>query len=391
MTTLPTIAQLYAKNRANLDAELGASLSILKKVFLRAYAAVDAAALWLFYKMLAKVQKNVWPDTADSIAQGGTLERFGLIRLGRYPSQAVAGQMDFTVTGTIGAIIPAQTTFKSDDDSTSPGYLFILDAAYALLATTDTVTLRALTPGTVAKLAVGDTVTATKPLVNVNRSAEVAAITVEPLDAESISDYRTKVNNSFRLEAQGGAVGDYRIWAADVQGVKTVYPYAKPGENMGVNIYVEANPADSTDGFGTPSGPMLANIDAAFELNPDTSLSLNERGRRPVGVKAYSIAVTPMPVDIEINGFAGVTAAQQTLILTALTAMIDAIRPFIAGAEPIADKNDIIDTNKVNAHIILAVPGAGYASVTLKVNAVTLATYTFQLGNIPYLNTVTYL
>lgn len=390
MTTLPTIAQLYANARADLDSEFGVNISLIKKVALRAIAAVHAGKLWLWYKVLGFVQKNIWPDTADSEFKGGTLERFGRVRLGRNPDPAVAGQYTVEVTGTIGAIIPAQQTFKSDDDALSPGFLFILDAIHTMVGTTDTITLRALTPGVEAQLAVGNTLTPTSPIALVDSVATVTVESVQPLAAETLEAYRAAILAAFRLEAQGGAATDYRIWAADAQGVQKVYPYAKDGETNANDIYVEATVADSTDGKGTPSQATLDDVEDVTNFNPDTSLPLNERGRRPNTVINYFLPVTPKTVNIDITGFTGVTAAQQALLLQALTAAVNLIRPFVAAADILDDKNDIIDTNKINGIIYSQIPGAVYTGVTLYIDGTPLSSYTFTLGDIPAFGTLTF-
>lgn len=390
MIALPSLSEIYTNVIADLNAEFGINISTKKKVALRVYAGVHAGKLWLQYKVLGFVQAQVWPDTATTEAKGGTLERFGRIKLGRNPDQAVAGQYAVTVTGTIGAVIPAQQTFKSDDDSLNPGYIFILDSAWTMLTASDSITLRALTPGTEAKLEAGDTLTATSPIPLVDKVATVTSETIQPLAAETTEDYRATLLRAFRLEAQGGSPGDYRIWAGDAQGVETVYPYAKPGETNANNIYVEATLADSSDGKGTPTAAILLDVEEVCEQSPDTTLTDAERSRRPLGVINYFLPVTPLDVDIEIVGFSGITVAQQALLLSALTTMLSDVRPFIAGVDSVATKNDILDKNKINAVIYSQIPGAVYTSLVLTVNAVVLDTYTFSAGDIPYLNSVTY-
>lgn len=302
----------------------------------------------------------------------------------------MAGQYAVTVTGTIGAVIPAQQTFKSDDDSLNPGYIFILDTAWTMLTTSDSITLRALTPGTEAKLEAGNTLTATSPIPLVDKTATVTSETIQPLAAETTEDYRATLLRAFRLEAQGGSPGDYRIWAGDAQGVETVYPYSKPGETNANNIYVEATLADSIDGKGTPTAAILLDVEEVCEQSPDTTLTDAERSRRPLGVINYFLPVTPLDVDIEIVGFSGITVAQQSLLLSALTSMLSSVRPFIAGVDSLATKNDILDKNKINAVIYSQIPGAVYTGLILTVNSVVLDTYTFSAGDIPYLNSVTY-
>jgi hypothetical protein len=392
MIVIPKLSELYDSIIADLEAVYGEPIPVFGKNFLRAVAAVQAAKLNIYYRAIALTQKNIWVDTADSEFYGGTLERFGRTKLNRDPFPAQAGQYDVTVTGTIGATIPASTTFKSDDTSLNPGKLYILDAAYVLISASDNINLRALESGLDSKLLVSDKLTATSPIINVNKSATVTAETVQPLSAETIEDYRQKVLDAYVLESQGGAAGDYILWSFDAQGVAAVYPYAKTGAANEADVFIEATIADSTDGKGTPGALILADVEAVIELDPDTSKTLYERGRRPLTVFAVNVLpVTIKNIEIEVIGFVGITAAIQTTIFNALKDELSRIRPFIAGADVLANKNDILDVNVIIGTILKARPGSIFSSVVLKVDAVPVSSYTFINGNIPYLDTVTYL
>lgn len=389
MITIPTLNQLYTGILSDLETQYSNNISLVGKVFLRALAGTQAAKLKLFYLAIGNLQKNIFVDTADSVAIGGTLERFGLVKLGRLPYKATAGVYTVQITGSIGAIIAASTTFKSDDTSLNPGFLFVLDNAYTLVSTTDTISLRALTAGEEAKLNIGDTLTATAPIALVNSSIEVTIITTAPLAAEDLESYRTAVINSYRLEPQGGAATDYRIWSADAQGVQRVYPYAKSGAVCEVNLYIEATIADSVDGKGTPTAQLLLDVESVVNFNPNTSLDLNERGRRPLDVIVNYLPITPKTVNINIAS-SQFTTSQKALLLTAITNSINDIRPFIDSADYEDFKNNILDSNKVIGIIINQIPGASFGAITIEVDSVIVPTYTFMLGNIPYLNSVTY-
>lgn len=390
MITIPTLNQLYTSILNDLQTQYGVSISLVGRVFLRAQAAVQAGKLKLFYLAVGNLQKNIFPDTADSESIGGTLERFGRIKLGRNPFPATAGQYELTVTGTIGGILPASTQFKSDDDSLNPGLIYILDNAVTLTATSQTIIVRALTTGLEGKLNLLDTLSPTAPIALVNSgpgSAYVSTETVTPLAAETIENYRTAILNSFRLEAQGGAATDYRLWSQDAQGVERVYPYAKTGIQGEIDLYVEATIADSIDGKGTPTAQILSDVEDVVNFSPDTTLPVNENGRRPLQVMVNYYPVTIKTIVITITGYQGLTAPIQATLLAAIQSTVDAIRPFVAAADVLADKNDILDTNKLIGSIIGAKPGAVFTSVSFTVNAVSLSTYTFNNGNIPYLNT----
>jgi hypothetical protein len=114
---------------------------------LRTIAIVQAAKLKLFYIAIAKVQKNIFVDTAEPEAKGGTLERFGRVKLGRNPFGATAGQFSVKIKGEIGASLPISTTFISDENALNPSVIYILDSDVTLTSTEQNITLRALTSG----------------------------------------------------------------------------------------------------------------------------------------------------------------------------------------------------------------------------------------------------
>jgi len=391
MIIIPTLSELFDSILADIEATFGDNVPLFGKNFLRALAAVQAAKLKIYYLATASTQKNIFVDTADPEASGGTLERFGRVKLGRNPFPAKAGQYDVEVTGSIGAVIPASTTFKSNDDSLNPGKLFVLDNEFTLIATTDSINVRALEAGLDSKLSIADILTSTSPIINVNRIVTVTAETVQPLSEEDIELYRQRALDSYRLEAQGGAATDYRIWSFDAQGVQETYPFAKSGAANEIDLFVEATVADSTDGKGTPTAQLLLDVEAVVEFDPDTTLPLNERGRRPLGVFAVNLLpITVKEVDIIIDGFVGLTAEIQTLLFTALDLQINLIRPFVAGADILDEKNDILDVNIIINTVLNARPGSVFGTVTLKIDTVEVSTFTFVNGDIPNLDTVTY-
>lgn len=380
MTTIPTTAELETICLTSLQTQFGIPIDPDGKAELRAQAATEAALLKSMYLAIADVEKNIFVDTCDE----PTLIRFGLIKLDRQPFSAIAAQYDILVTGTVGAIIPAGSIFKSDDTALNPAVLYRLDDVYTMVTGSDIITVRCLIGGDGGALDIGNTLTSTSPIPLVNSGVTVTAEAVQPLEAETIEDYRAKVWLAFRLEAQGGASTDYRLWAIDAQGVSNVYPYAESGVPCGVIVFVEATPADSIDGKGTPSQQTLDDVEDVFEFDPDTTLPQNERGRRPTQVVLNLQPITPKDVVITITGYQGLTAQIQTDLSNAFNAEIKRTRPFVAAADALADKNDIIDTNKLNGIIYTTKPGSVYVSVTFTVGGILTPSYTFLQGNIPF-------
>lgn len=388
---IPTLNELYNDIKSQLESELNITIPVFGKSYLRVIAGVWAAKLKLYYLAIGNVQKNIFVDTADPEAIGGTLERFGRIKLGRSPFPATAGIYDIQVTGTIGATIGANTTFKANDDSLAPGKLFILDNSYILTATTDTITVRALEVGLDSRLDVGNELTSTAPIANVDSLATVLVENSQPLAAETIEDYRSKVIEAFRLEPQGGAGADYRLWSNDAQGVRRVYPYNKEGFPNEIEIYIEATIVDSIDGKGTPSTALLNDVEAVVEFDPDTTKPLNERGRRPLGV--FNIDFNPVnirEIDITINSYQNLTLAKQTAITNLIESKLYEIRPFVDSVDILADKNNQLSANSIIFMIQEAVAGSSFGSVDMYVDGVLTSSIDFLLGDIPHLNSINF-
>jgi len=293
-----------------------------------------------------------------------------------------------TVTTTlIGSVINAQTTFKSDDDALNPGQLYILDDTFTFTGLSGTITLRAVEGGDAYALSIGDTLTVTSPIALVSATATVTAETIEPQEAESIEEYRAKGVQAYRLEPQGGAGSDYRLWAADAQGVLQSYPYVVAGNSNQINLFVEATIADSTDGEGTPSSTILDAVQVAVE-DPTS----DRPGRKPLGVfQVNYLPIVVKQVTINIAGFSGITVALQAEILAAMTEYLTAVRPFIGSIDVVTEQNDVFDVNKIIGVILGVSPGSVFGTITLTVGGSPVTTYTFDNGEIPHLDTITYI
>lgn len=401
MTPIPTLLELYNGAISSIQTAFGGVLPAFGKKVLQVLAGVWAGFLKILYLVNGNVQKNVWFDTADPEAIGGTLERFGRTYLLRDPYAATQGVYVCSVTGSAGATIAANTTFLSDITSLSPNYLFILDTLYTLTGSGDFITLRALTAGTISSLAISNTITCTKPLANVNQTATVSAITTSPVDGETTDQYRAAIGLHVKLAPQGGAAADYRIWGSEFAGVAKIYPYTPGGSPWQVNVYVEAIPADGQGPpyYGVPTSTILDGVTAYILNNPNTGLQ-----RKPMGVilgpsNVGALAIGVNQIAIQFTGASGISGADRTTITNALIEAVNNIRPFIAGCDNVADQNDTISVSLpattgsvappedyvVVVIAMQAVPGVLFTGVNMTVDGTPETAYTFDLGNIPFL------
>lgn len=378
MINIPTLSEIKANIIANLESQFMITIPLFGKNFLNILASVWAAKIWLVYKFMGLVQKNILPDTADSESNGGTLERFGRIKLGRNPFPATQAEYTIQLTGTVGTVIPASTTWRSDDDSLNAGFNFILDTAFTLNGT-DIVTVRALTAGLDSRLNVSDTMSVTGPIAGLDRVATVLTESVSASAAETIEEYRALIIQSDRLEAQGGSAADYRLWASEAQGVVQTYPSAASGLVSQVNLYIEANTPTMV-----PTTTIINAVRDSIE-NPTTT----RPARKPITAVVNYLPIVPLTIDVTIDDFVG-TPANQISITNAIEEFLADVRPFIAAIDVESSRNDVFDNNKLIFIITSTVPGVVFSSAKFEVNTTTYTTFQFLNGDIPLLGNVTY-
>ena len=368
----PTLQELFNSVLTDLRSKLQVT-TLIGKIGLNAFAAVQAAKLKIQYLTINNVDQNIFVDTADD----ETIIRYGLVKLGRLPLPATAGEYSVEVTGSIGAEIPPGTTFVSVDPSSTPGVILQLDTLFTFAAETGTILLRSLELGPDFSLQAGDNLQVTAPLANVDSFSTVLSVQTTPTAAEDIEEYRQTVIEAYRSEPQGGARVDYRVWTSDVAGLRTVYPYVKNGDSGVIDLFSEATAIDSTDGNGTPPAAILQDVQDSIE--PD---------KRPMGT--FQINYLPIitnPVDVEIENLSDPSFLPS--IEEAIRTFLLDVRPFIDGADDINNRNDRLYESDIYG-IVRDVIGssATFDSLEMFVNSVSEDIFLFDLGNTPYINSV---
>lgn len=391
MKPIPSIVELQQLLADDFRNKLDLSDDDLKKT-LNAFDLVISAQLKLLYLFLSDIQNNVFPDTANTEEEGGTLNRMGKIYLNRLPFPDAIGVFNISVSGIIGSTLRADLTFKSNDDALNAGQLYVLDSEHIMVTTTDVIEVRSLGAGVDFNLNVADRLTITEPVIGIDKTVVVDTVVTQPTAGETTENYRDAILKAIQLEPQGGAKSDYRQWATDAQGVRLIYPYVRDSNEGIVDIYVEATLADSIDGKGTPTLAILDKVEAVIEQDPDVSKPINERGRRPAQANAIPLAVELLPVDIVISGLIDSSPAVRSVIESSITEMLYDVRPFIYGADLMRNKNDILYSGKVQSVVTDSLTnGNFFNTLSLFVDGNPVVSYNFDLGNIPYLRNLTYL
>ncbi len=393
MKPIPTIKEINTNIASDLRSKLNLIINYLKST-LDAFALVLAGQFYLVYLYLSDIQDNIFPDTATSESQGGTLERQGKIYMNRNPFPDSIGVFNLSVVGVAGSLLHSNITFKSNDDSLNPGEVYILDSDYTLIGTGDIIEVRSIGAGVIYNLNIGDQLTITEPVIGVDKTVMVSGIVTQPKAGETLDLYRQAILNAIQLEPQGGAKSDYRQWASDAQGVRLVYPYVRDVNTGIIDIYVEATLIDGIDGLsghGVPTTTILNDVTAVIEQDPDVTKPINERGRRPMQANVQASSIILVPVDITITGLNDGSLSVKDSIQSSITEFLYNVRPFISGADLLRNKNDVLYSGKVQSVVTDSLINGNFFNILdLYVDGTAQVSYEFTLGNIPYLRTINY-
>jgi len=385
MTTSPSLSDLYSSISSNFKREFDIQDENDLKRVLTAIASSDAGMLKIFYLALLDVQKNILPDLADNEAMGGTLERFGRLKLGRDPNPATQGRYSLTFTGVSGTTLPIGTQFVNKVTNK----YYTTDASVTLSGASGTITILSDKSG-LDTLQIGDTLFSVNTIININSQTTVASIVSIASNSEDLEDYRKLINQSYRLEPNGGSASDYIFWALDVPSVRTVYPYTSaPGM---ANIYVEG-----ITGNGTVLQSILdllwksSDKTGVFEQDPDITLSDYERGRRQLGFTDLNLmSVTALPVVVTITNLKDQSSGVTASIQSEISSMLYDKRPYISGVGDINNRNDTLYFRDVVSALDNALTnGNTYDDVSVTVNGLSIP-FQFLNGNIPTLTSVVY-
>ena len=376
---IPTLQNLYDDIIAHLESALGIVAAFQKKT-VSAFAQVQAGKLYTYYLSAAKVQKNIFVDTAEPESSGGTLERFGRVKLNRNPFPATQGKYQISMSGSLGAVVPAGATLRLPSNNA----IYAVDTDTTFATNPQPVDITSVSAGEEFALEATNLIYTTSPIVDVNSEAEVVVVTEAPNDAEDLENYRALALQAYRTESQGGAAADYRIWAADVQGLRTVYPFAG-GQAGVVNVY-----AESDDVTLLPTPAQLTELEEVINFDPDTSKALSERGRRPISAwEVNYLAVTPQNVDVAITGLDDSSASVIAALDAAISQFLLTVRPFVGGADDPNTVNDTLRLSQLNEVISAALaPGNFFESVEMFVSGVSVTSYKFENGEVPKLNSI---
>jgi len=325
---------------------------------------VVAGGLYLVVKMIDGIKNNVWVGSM----QASKLLEVGQDKIGRGLFLAVKGEYKCTTTAKGVGDIPEGTVFTYEINGT----LYKYETTATVSGGSD-VTIRAMIAGTDNALVVTDTPTAQQQLTYAESEITVTEITEEPIDTETIEDYRAVVVAFERLRLGNGNASDYILWVSNVNGLKTSYPYTAPNEAGKAVIYCE-----STDNeVLVPSAALIADaID---------SIKYDSEGKSQPPVEFFEFINTTYVLPVQITGikliFTNGNISQQSDIESVMRDYLEIKRPFLHTVNKLIQFSDNLNSLEntvalVDVIQLLANASITFDSIDLQVNILNSGTYT---------------
>ena len=310
-----TIEEVQKLLIRSFEHKFNTQLRILPKSFIKILCKVFAGVFIVVYKLVGWYFLQMFPETADwkEVTILGVRLR-PLVKLGVLfgvgePLAGVQWRGIIIIDVlTQGSVLYSGTQLKSN----VTGKLYIVEETKTLLQQKETVSVVCTEIGTAGNLEQNDTLNFVNPYGFIKTEAVVSDVARVGLDNELESSYRNRVINRFRLQPQGGALADYRIWASEVPGVLNVYPYNDKEQPGSVLLYVSGISDVYADRI--PDKGLLKKVGEACTYDPETGKAT----RKPLtamldpkndgsysNVKPVSVAV----FDVVITGVSGIVPA----------------------------------------------------------------------------------
>ncbi len=276
--TRPTLPQLITAVRSDILTRLAAdtTLAALRRTDAEVYGRVQAAAVHTVYGYLDYLARNLLPDLAD---EDWLTRHANMKRCPRKPATAATGFVRWSVANAV-ITIPAGVTIQRDDLVS-----FTTTAAATSAGGVLRVPVTCDTAGKSGNTDDGLAMRLVSPVTGLT-SAGVADSIQGGDDVEDLEVWRARVIERWYWTPQGGADGDYEVWAKEVAGVTRAWTYRH------------------WSGRGTV-GVMVANSDLINPIPDAATVAAVKAYIEPLapvaGADIYVFAPTPRVVNFQIR------------------------------------------------------------------------------------------
>ena len=377
-----------------LESQIGQTIPILPKAFIRVLSKVLAGIFIILYKVAGWIFLQMFVSTAsfkEVIILGKKITP--LIEWGRLvgvgdPDPATQSILSISITvNSLGSPLFSGTQFISELN----GLTYITQSSYTLDTNPYTIQVICVQSGTQGNLTTGDILSIANSLGYIEDDATVLTLDTAAVDRESESNYRQRIIERFQLQPQGGALADYRIWSQDASGVFQTYIYT--GDPANVLVYVAGDPEIYPDRI--PDSALLLAVGNVIDFDPETSLATRRPLTAiidPIGDGSYDniLPVILIEFDLEVTDLVIDNIADIKLqIKSALTTYFETREPFITGLSLPPQKNVISQANVIGiVDDIVSANNGTFTTVIINLSGFVTAQYTLGQGEICKMTTL---
>jgi len=308
---------------------------------------VITAGLYLLVKMVDGIKNNVWVGSM----QASKLMEVGQDKIGRGLFLAVKGEYRCTTIAKGSGNIPEGTVFTYEVD----GNLYKYETTAEVVGGNDVI-IRAMIAGTDNELVVSDTPTAQQQLTYAENEITVVEVIQTPTDTETIDEYRAVVVAFERLRLGNGNASDYILWVANVNGLKTAYPYTAYGEAGKAVIYCES----SDNAVLVPSASLINDAIDSIKYDSD--------GISQPPVEFFQFVNTDYVLPVKITGVKLIITngdvLQQSDIESAIRNYLEYKRPFLFTVNKTIKFSDGLNTLENTVALVDIIQILANASIT---------------------------
>lgn len=296
----PALATLIARAEADIAGRVADGAKSVSRSVLRVLARVLAGLVHGLYGFLAWIFKQLFIDSAE----GEFLARWASIwGISRKAAEFASGTA--IVTGTPGAILPAQTVLQRAD-----GAQFLTRAEVALAGASAAVPVEALSAGDAGNTESGIALNLVSPVAGIETALMVGGEgLVGGADVEADTSLRARLLARIQRPPQGGCEADYETWALEVPGVTRAWVRVvedEPGHKRVIVYIVMDGKADTPIPDPAETAIAAAHIDVRRPVTAEATTT----GPEPL-VIAPQIRLTPATAAVK----AAVEAEWRDLVL----------------------------------------------------------------------------
>jgi uncharacterized phage protein gp47/JayE len=271
----PTLSEITARNRGDIETRLPGADSALRHSVLDVLARMHAGAASSLYGYLDFLARQIMPDTAD----GAHLARWASI-WGIRRKAAVAARGSATAIGVDGTEIAAGTQALRID-----GAEYRVLTSVTIAGGSASLSIEAVEAGPDSDLTEGSTLTLGSAILGVNAALTVDEVTTAGVVEEDDASLLARLLDRIRKPPQGGSANDYRAWALAQPGVTRAWVYP---EWMGAGTVGLAFVMDDREDI-IPLAPDIEAVQAALDV------------LRPVTAELVVFAPTPEPLNVVLR------------------------------------------------------------------------------------------